>query len=152
MVKVGLDKVAAYPGQIGLQQTTFIHGFSGGSESVPRQRVGANSFTANDANLFWKKLYDGELLNSEMTGRALNYAKLPNVKIIYHPDGAVAYHKPGYIWGTDETYIDAGIVETPKFAYAVSFFSRKNPDHNEGGQFSLKLTKMVYDFFSAAYP
>ena len=105
--------------------------------------------TTSDANIFWKKLFKKELLNKNSTKKALDFAKLPNVNLIYSPKGIVAYHKPGYIKVEgSEVFHDSGIVESKNFTYAVTFFSRNYPTHEEGAEFGKKLTKIIYDWFA----
>jgi hypothetical protein len=152
MVKIGLEKLSKFPEEIGMKNTVFIHGFSDGDPNVPRVRFGANALTANDANLFWQKLFDGKILGEEARKKALEYAKLPSVKLIYSLDGAVVYHKPGYLYdATSEAYIDSGIVEHENFTYAVSYFSTNNSTHQAGADFGLKTTKIIYEWFAQNY-
>ena len=152
MVKTGLKKLSDLPAEIGMTNTVLIHGFSDGDPNVPRQRFGANALTANDANLFWQKLFSGKILGEEMTKKALEYSKLPSVKLIYTPEKAALYHKPGYIELIDsETYIDTGVVEAERFSYVVSFLSRNNPTHQAGADFGLKATKIIYEWFAQNY-
>ncbi len=150
--KTGFDNTSQTTSDAGLYNTVFIHGFSDGNTNVPRARIGSNSMSVGDAALLWQKIYQKDLLNDEMTKKALEYAKLPNVKLIYSDKEASVYHKPGYIGTLDaETYIDSGVVETGSFAYAVSYFSRKNPSHQQGADFGQQLTKTVFDWFGENY-
>ncbi|OGY25407.1 MAG: hypothetical protein A2Z24_02860 [Candidatus Woykebacteria bacterium RBG_16_44_10] len=152
MVRIGLEKLSKFPEEIGMKSTVFIHGFSDGDPNVPRVRFGANNLAANDANLFWQELFEGKILGEEMRKKMLEYAKLPKVKLIYAPEEAAVYHKPGYIGSVDaETYIDAGVVETERFSYVVSFFSRNNPTHQAGADFGQKVTKVIYEWFAQSY-
>lgn len=150
--KIGFPTLTKFPEDFGMNDTAFAHGFSPADGEIPRMTAGSNAMTTNDANIFWEKLYAEELLNSNNTKQALAYAKLPNVNLIYSPKGIVASHKPGYIEIKEsEVYHDSGIVKTKDFAYVVTFFSRNNPTHEEGGEFGKKLTKLIYDWFSKNY-
>lgn len=150
--KVGFSTLTKLLEEHEMTDTIFIHGFSPADGEIPRVTVGSNAMTTNDANIFWEKLFNGELLSSENTKKALTFTKLPNVNLIYSPKGTVASHKPGYIEVKgSEVYHDSGVVQTKDFAYAVTFFSRNNPTHEEGGEFGKKLTKIIYDWFSENY-
>lgn len=150
--KVGFPTLTKLPEEFGMNDTAFVHGFSPSDGEIPRMTAGSNAMTTNDANIFWEKLYAEELLNSNSTKQALAYAKLPNVNLIYSPKGIVASHKPGYIEiKKSEVYHDSGIVRTKDFTYVVTFFSKNNPTHEEGGKFGKKLTKIIYDWFSKNY-
>ena len=150
--KIGFPTLTKLPEEFGMNDTTFVHGFSPADGEIPRMTAGLNAMTTNDANIFWKKLYAEELLNSNNTKQALAYAKLPNVNLIYTPNGITVFHKPGYIEvKRSEVYHDSGIVKTKDFAYVVTFFSRNNPTHEEGGKFGKNLTKIIYDWFSKNY-
>ncbi len=146
---VGFSNLTLLPEELGMVNTVFIHGFAPADDDIPRQDGGSNTTTTNDANIFWEKLFKEELLNKESTKKALGFAKLPNVNLIYSPKGTVASHKPGYIEIKEaEVYHDSGIVQTKEFAYAVTFFSRNNPTHAEGAEFGNKLTKIIYNWFA----
>ncbi|MEX0616953.1 MAG: serine hydrolase [Candidatus Woykebacteria bacterium] len=151
--EVGIEKLSLLPAEIGLYDTLFIHGFEDGTKNpLPRLRIGSNAMSTRDANLFWQKLYRGELLNKDSTKKALQYSTLPDVKVIYASQGDALYHKSGYIDAvSSEVFHDSGIVETDNFSYLVSFFSRNNPSHEEGKKFGLRVTKIVYAWFSKKY-
>ena len=150
--KIGFPTLTKFPEDFGMNDTAFVHGFSPADGEIPIMTAGSNAMTTNDANIFWEKLYAEELLNSNSTKQALAYAKLPNVNLIYTPNGITVFHKPGYIEvKSSEVYHDSGIVKTKDFTYVVTFFSRNNPTHEEGGKFGKKLTKIIYDWFTENY-
>ncbi len=153
IVKTGLEKLHNFVSQLGMQDSGFYNGFSDGSDDYPYLGYGENYSTTNDLNLFWIKLYQGEILSQEFTELALSYAQLPTVKIIYFEDEAKVFHKPGWL---DNILVDAGLVVTEKGVYAVSFMAQSDEaediymydtDRYELGD---KLTHLVWDFFQKA--
>lgn len=150
--KVGFSTLTRFPEEFNMKDTIFIHGFSPADGEIPRLAAGSNAMTTNDANIFWENLYAEELLNSDNTKKALDFAKFPNVNLIYVPESVSVRHKPGYVEVVgSEVYHDSGIVQTKDFTYVVTFFSRNNPTHEEGAMFGKKLTKIIYGWFADSY-
>jgi hypothetical protein len=121
-----------------------------------------NLLTPVETNLALTKLYRVELFNDEWTSYTI--ARLldikPGLQYILPgtlPASARVPHKIGYYSDVDGWVIaDAGLVIFPgangeQTAYAITYLSHRATTEYAGYSFGTKVSRIVYDFFSAKY-
>ena len=123
-----------------LKKNGFIESSIGIHGEVP-------TTTAYDTALFFKKLYDGQLIDRDSSSRMLNLLKKQrlNDKIpLYLPGNIVVAHKTGEL--AEYTH-DGGIVYLPGNSYIITVLSKSDrPDLAE--KRIADISKVVYTYFS----
>lgn len=103
--------------------------------------------TAGDMALFFEKLYQGKLANTENTQKMLSLLKkqqLNNKIPHYLPDTIEVAHKTGELAPLAH---DAGIVYLPKKEYIIVVLSENN-NRKEAEENIAQISKIAYDYFS----
>lgn len=105
-----------------------------------------NMTNNKDMNLLFRKLFTGQLLNSELTRNALSLlhdsdfedrlpAQLPNNARIYHKIGTAT-----------AGLHDVGVVVTPHTMYYIGIFTRGVSDEDRAAKDIATISRVVYDF------
>jgi beta-lactamase class A len=111
------------------------------------EKDGNPKTTAYDTALFFKKLYDGGLINEEYSNKMLELlrAQRLNDKIPkYLPDNITVAHKTGEL---DEYTHDAGIVYLENNEYIIVVLSKSDNPSLAKERIS-NISKSVYDYFA----
>ncbi len=124
-----------------VKEQGFLESSLGGSSGPPKT-------TAADVALFYKRLYNGEIVDRESSKEMLDLLKkqqlndgLPK----FLPEGTVIAHKTGDIGWFKH---DAGITFTPKGDYIVVILSETNSPIGAQAKMA-ELSKAVFDYFNA---
>ncbi len=120
-----------------------------------------NLLTSDDLNMVLAKLYRGQILSKESTDYVLELMSLPedwqNGSVGGPlPDGALFYHKPGWLDDPYNTWNDTGIVvvnrEGESLAYAISYLASFTDSEGQSYDNGYAVSQAVWDYFDAAYP
>jgi beta-lactamase class A len=102
-----------------------------------------NTTCANDIDLFFQKLYMGEIIKKYKDDYIFELIKsLPETRIAGIPEGVKAAFKVG---GDTEAVFNAGIVFVPKKPFILTILSR-GTDRQSADQMISKLTEKIYWF------
>lgn len=105
--------------------------------------------TPYDVAIFFKRLYDGELLDKKSSGTMLEILKRQrlNGKIPkYLPAGTIIAHKTGEL---DEYTHDAGIVYTPQGDYIIVVMTESDPNSRLLAEERISnLSRDIYNYFT----
>ena len=103
----------------------------------------------------------GKILSKESTDYVLELMSLPedwqNGSVGGPlPDGALFYHKPGWLDDPYNTWNDTGIVvvnrEGESLAYAISYLASFTDSEGQSYDNGYAVSQAVWDYFDAAYP
>ncbi|NDJ51793.1 MAG: serine hydrolase [Chloroflexi bacterium] len=117
------------------------------------------SFAPAELAIFYERLYNGEIISQENVDQLMLWMEediTESVFIRYLPDGAIArpYVKNGYRQADEiyrvNFYSEAGIVETPYGAFALTVFMQQNPDWPGSWPIG-QIARIAYEHFVAAY-
>lgn len=159
-MRTGFDAVNQLMAEAGMLKS--VYSSWPGVPFVYRGYEGETYLTARDVNLALSKLYQGRILSPPYTQLALEMMShsVPWQNTIIPsllPEDTFVAHKIGYLpWGLfedQEAYNDAGIVILEagrgSRAFAITFLSQQNRDHQEAANLGAQLSRMAYDFFQA---
>lgn len=157
-IVVGVGRVRELQREvIGMRSTSLDHPPAFPNESL--ELSADNLITGDDANLALAALYQGQLLNADLTAwlieamigvkPGLNYltAALPAEATVSHKNGFVPLWD-GYV-DNDVAIVRFG--PDRQYAYAVSFFSERVPVQYADLPLAQLLVRMTWEHFSEAY-
>ncbi len=158
--RVGFEKINQLMKSLGMEQSVF-HFWPGIDQEWGS--YDDNYLTASEVNQALVKLHRGQVLSPTYTRLALNKMQqsISEHNIIIPgrlPEGIRVAHKMGWLYWDPELQIeianDAGIVflgddDTP--AFAISFLSQDNPDHDQAIALGASLSRLAYNYFVSRY-
>ena len=143
---------------IGMQSTSLDH-----PPAFPDESLGIgeeNLITADDAALGLEALYEGRLLNEELTDWLIDAMEGVKPGLNYLtaalPPEATVSHKNGFV-PLPDGYVDNDVAIVRfgpdlKYAYAVTFFSERVPEEYADIPLAQRLVRMTWEYFSSTYP
>ncbi|MCG8431229.1 MAG: class A beta-lactamase-related serine hydrolase, partial [Candidatus Omnitrophica bacterium] len=112
------------------------------------RRKGVENYTsARDVSLVLERLYRGEFIDKEFSGRCLGHLmeqKTKNRIPAFLPEDTPVAHKTGLERGVCH---DAGIVYTPQGDFLVCVLTQGAPSHKNAKRFIGRIAATVYDYY-----
>lgn len=155
----GMERVSALLEELGMDGAVLDH-----PPGYPATTLGIdanNWLTAVETNEALAALYHGELLEPETRDMVLEAMHEVKVGLSYLtasgvPGSAMVHHKNGFFMGdVGYTDNDIGIVRfwrgDEEYAYAVSFFSQRNPEKYSQLPMAQAMMADIWAYFDGAY-
>lgn len=141
--RVGMDNVNALLDSLGLSHTRLrrkmmdIHAAAEGRENVA---------TPREMALLLKALYDGKVLNKELTEDFFKLLSIPKASYIprYLPEDLKIANKPGELEGVRT---DSGIVFAGKRPYVISVMTAYDRSEREAGDAIANISRAAWKMF-----